>query len=107
MIARLAVARFTLEMLSKSLVLAFTVASLIVSPALAQIQPAQEAQNAQEAQDERQAQNQVVPGGAAQSQQDQSSGQTPAAQSGSADYTNPRDLSVTRGLDYSKGQPWF
>ncbi len=93
----------------KSAVLAFTMASLVVSPALAQIQPPQQTtqQSAQQTQDDKQAQNRVAPVGVAQSQQDQSSGQAPAAQSGSADYTNPRDLSVTRGLDYSKGQPWF
>ena len=68
------IARFQVGSFMKSAVLAFTMASLVVSPALAQIQPPQQAtqQSAPQTQDDKQAQNRVAPVGVAQSQQDQS-----------------------------------
>ncbi|HSY58627.1 MAG TPA: TolC family protein [Terriglobales bacterium] len=104
------IARFTIGSLTKVAVLAFTMASLVVSPAFAQIR---EAQN-------QQGQTQTTPSPAqtqqAASQQGQGQIQPPtpgqtapqASQLPSPPVNDPaRDLSATKGRDYSKGQPWF
>ena len=98
MIGRLAVEAFL-----KSVVLAFIIASLVVAPVFAQVQEA--AQNQQD----QQGQNASPPPPAADQNQAQSptASQPPAQQTAATDYLSPRDLSATKGRDYSKGQPWF
>ncbi|MGH9745596.1 MAG: TolC family protein [Candidatus Acidiferrales bacterium] len=101
MIGRSIVGSFTLGSWSKVAVLAFTLASLVVSPGLAQAQVAQ--------QEGRAAQSQVQVAQATQQGTDQpdaqTSGQTPsqATPGGGAS----RNLAPTKGRDYSKGQPWL
>ncbi len=96
--------RSAIEPFLKSVVLAFIIASLIVAPVSAQSQSAAPAQQNQ------QGQTTAPPLPAA----DQNQAQAPAAvqpppaqQTAAADYFSPRDLSATKGRDYSKGQPWF
>ena len=99
MIGRLAVEAFL-----KSVVLAFIIASLVVAPVFAQVQEAAQTQQGQQGQgtapppaaDQNQAQAQAPP-----------AGQSAAQQTATADYSSPRNLAPTKGLDYSKGQPWF
>jgi outer membrane protein len=101
MIVRLLIGR-----LLKSAVVACTIGSLLVSPVSAQVQ---------EAQGHIQAQSQAQQG-QAQAQQDQSQSQAPApspsaAQAGQLPtppaHDPARDLSATKGRDYSRPQPWF
>jgi outer membrane protein len=98
------IGRSAIEAFLKSVVLAFIIASLIVAPVSAQSQSAAPAQQNQ------QGQTTAPPPPAA----DQNQAQPPAAvqpppaqQTAAADYFPPRDLSATKGRDYSKGQPWF
>ena len=99
MIGRLAVEAFL-----KSVVLAFIIASLVVAPVSAQAQQAAQSQQGQQGQgaapppaaDQNQTQAQAPP-----------ASQSAAQQTASADYFPPRNLAATKGLDYSKGQPWF
>ncbi|HTP44980.1 MAG TPA: TolC family protein [Candidatus Acidoferrum sp.] len=70
--------------LMKSLVLGLTVASLVVAPVTTQ---AQEAQNQQG--------------------QNPPAAQTSGQQAAPSDYSSARNMTPTRGFDYSKGQPWF
>jgi outer membrane protein len=97
MIGRLAVEAFL-----KSVVLAFIIASLVVAPVSAQVQQAAQSQQGQ------QGQGAAPPPAADQNQaQAPAAAQPPAQQTAAADYLSPRDLSATKGRDYSKGQPWF
>ena len=96
MIGRLAVEAFL-----KSVVLAFLIASLVVAPVSAQVQEAAQAQQGQ------QGQSAAPPPAADQNQAQTPAAQPPAQQTAAADYLSPRDLSATKGRDYSKGQPWF
>jgi outer membrane protein len=124
MIGRSIVGSFTLGSWSKVAVLALTLASLIVSPALAQ---AQEAEQGREAQSQVQiAQTQAPPAEQQGQQQGQSATQQSATQPAATGQTQPdaqatgqvasestpgvggsRNLTPTKGRDYSKGQPWF
>jgi outer membrane protein TolC len=85
------IGRSAIEAFLKSVVLAFIIASLIVAPVSAQSQSAAPAQQNQQGQT-------TAPPPADQNQ---------AQQTAAADYLSPRDLSATKGRDYSKGQPWF
>jgi outer membrane protein len=97
MIGRLAVEAFL-----KSVILAFIIASLVVAPVSAQVQEAAQSQQSQ------QGQSAAPPPAADQNQaQGTAAFQSPAQQTATADYLSPRDLSATKGRDYSKGQPWF
>jgi outer membrane protein len=97
MIGRLAVEAFL-----KSVVLAFIIASLVVAPVSAQAQESAQSQQSQ------QGQSASPPPAADQNQaQVPAASQPPAQQTAAADYLSPRDLSATKGRDYSKGQPWF
>jgi len=97
MIGRLAVEAFL-----KSVILAFIIASLVVAPISAQVQEAAQPQQSQ------QGQSAAPPPAADQNQaQAPAASQSPAQQTAAADYLSPRDLSATKGRDYSKGQPWF
>jgi outer membrane protein len=87
------IGRSAIEAFLKSVVLAFIIASLIVAPVSAQSQSAVPTQQNQ------QGQTNAPPPPA----EDQNQAQQTAA----ADYLSPRDLSATKGRDYSKGQPWF
>ena len=97
MIGRLAVEAFL-----KSVVLAFIIASLVVAPVSAQVQDAAQSQQSQQSQS-------AAPPPAADQNQAQAppAGQSAAQQTATADYSSPRNLAPTKGLDYSKGQPWF
>ncbi|MGA8142892.1 MAG: TolC family protein [Candidatus Acidiferrales bacterium] len=88
--------RLMIASLAKSLVLAFTAASLVVSPVLAQVQEAQ----AQQGQNQSQAQASSQPSA-------QSSSQTTAQLPAPPERDPARDMSATKGRDFSKGQPWF
>jgi outer membrane protein TolC len=97
MIGRLAVEAFL-----KSVVLAFIIASLVAAPVSAQVQEAAQTQQSQ------QGQGAAPPPAADQNQaQAPAASQPPAQQTAATDYFSPRDLSATKGRDYSKGQPWF
>ena len=97
MIGRLAVEAFL-----TSVVLAFIIVSLVVAPVSAQVQQAAQSQQSQ------QGQGAAPPPAADQNQaQAPAASQSPAQQTAAADYLSPRDLSATKGRDYSKGQPWF
>jgi outer membrane protein len=97
MIGRLAVEAFL-----KSVVLAFIIASLVVAPVSAQVQDPAQSQQSQ------QGQSAAPPPAADQNQvQAPAASQSPAQPTAAADYLSPRDLSATKGRDYSKGQPWF
>lgn len=96
MIGRLAVEAFL-----KSVVLAFIIASLVVAPVFAQVQDAAQTQQGQ------QGQGAAPPPAADQNQAQAAASQSPGQQTIATDYFSPRDLSATKGRDYSKGQPWF
>jgi outer membrane protein len=126
MIGRSIVGSFTLGSCSKVAVLALTLASLIVSPALAQAQEAQQGRGAQSqvhiaqteapaAPDEQQSQQQgqstsppspTQPAATGQTQPDaQTTGQIPSESTPGVGAS--RNLNPTKGRDYAKGQPWF
>ena len=96
------IGRLAIEAFLKSVLLAFIIASLVVAPVSAQTQDAAQSQQSQ------QGQNAAPPPAADQNQaQAPAATQPPQQQTASADYFSPRDLSATKGRDYSKGQPWF
>jgi outer membrane protein len=93
MIERFAVGKFI-----RSAMLVFLSASLIVSPVSAQAQGAQ-AQQGQNASSQTPAQTPA--------DQNQAQGAGQSSVQTAVDHPSPRDLSATKGRDYSKGQPWF
>ena len=96
------IGRLAIEAFLKSVLLAFIIASLVVAPVSAQTQDAAQSQQSQ------QGKNAAPPPAADQNQaQAPAATQPPQQQTASADYFSPRDLSATKGRDYSKGQPWF
>jgi outer membrane protein len=87
------IGRFAIEAFLKSVASAFTIASLVIAPVSAQVQDAAQSQQDQKGQ------TTAPPPPAVDQNQ--------AQQTAAADYFSPRDLSATKGRDYSKGQPWF
>ena len=90
------IVRLAVETILKSVGLAFIIASLVVAPVSAQVQEAAQ-----------QGQGAAPPPAADQNQAQAPAAAQPPAQPTAAGYLSTRDLSSTKGRDYSKGQPWF
>src|SRR5215472_14594847 len=85
--------KFAIGKFLQTVLVTFIAASLVASPAMAQAQGAQNQQG--------------QTAGAQSATADQTSSQTQSSVQVANPSSSARNLTVTKNLDYSKGQPWF